>query len=143
MDNGYVYFEKEGLKKDSTFIRWNDESDSINADKTLRYTAGELRGTVTNAAGDDPLSQVKVLWKNQNRIAYTDANGEYTFENVPYVPGHLIFEKDGYYKDSVLVSFNDVQDEKVQDRRLTFIPVLQSASITTSVTYDFTGQTFV
>ncbi len=144
MISGTLTFEKDGFQKKSRYVQWDNLVDSINVGNIfLSFTSGDLSGSVSEEFSGNPIPSVQVLWKNLNKITYTNSNGVYSFENVPYDNGKLYFLKDGYYKDSVQVYFT-TQDsfQTVSNKSLSFIPALDSGKVTTTVKYDFNAQTY-
>ena len=140
-NDGKLYFEKDGLKKDSAEVKWNGQDSIRVAEKNLFFKKGELRGSVKTAAlPSTGIPNVKVFWKNENKIVLTNASGEYTFNDVAYNDGKLYFEKEGYANDSIDVKFGSGSVQQASDVRLNISPVLENINITTAVTYRLTGQ---
>lgn len=140
--DGKLYFEKDGLKKDSADVKWNKQDSIRVAEKTLVFRKGKLYGLVkTESLPSTGIPNVKVFWKNENKMVFTNANGEYSFDGVAYNDSWLYFEKDGYASDSVEVKFGSGNVQEVGEKRLNINPVLENINITTAVTYKNTGQT--
>ncbi|MEG8946733.1 carboxypeptidase-like regulatory domain-containing protein [Rosettibacter firmus] len=106
MNNGWIYFEKEGLSKDSFYVEWGNEEVKQIPDIILYPTIGTLDGYVY-AVPHSALSNVKVLWKNQNILIETNSDGYYKFENISMKNGWLYFEKNGFAKDSIYITWNN------------------------------------
>ena len=138
--NGFVYIEKEGFKKDSVRVSWNNQK-SVRLEETiLDYTTGQIDGTVRAAAPSlKTLSGVKVFWKNQNILITTNSQGNFGFNNISYNSGWMFFEIDGYSKDSLYVELSG-QIGKVKhlnDIFLNSTPKLNVFQIFTSVKNDY------
>lgn len=134
--DGIVYFEKQGLKKDSIRVLWNRQKSIRLEEKTLDYSMGQIDGTVKAAApSSKSLSGVKVFWKNQNVQLATDSQGNFNFSNISYSNGWMFFEIDGYSKDSLFIDFSGYV-EKVKHLNIIYlnsIPKLNDLKIFTSV----------
>jgi len=119
-DDGIIYFEKEGLSKDSTYARWNNQKSIRIEEKLLNYTKGNLDGFVF-AAPRTAIAGIKVIWKNQNLITETNSQGFYQFSNVDNIDGFLVFEKEGLKKDSVYVEWNGQSYIRASEKSLSYI----------------------
>lgn len=76
--------------------------DPLNSD----YNYGVIEGTVQNVNFPRVgIIDVNVLWLQENIITKTDTNGRYQLNNIPIEDGTLIFYKDGYRTDTLLVSW--------------------------------------
>ena len=76
--------------------------DPLNAD----YNYGVIEGTVQSINFPRVgIMDVNVLWLQRNIITKTDTNGRYQLNNIPIEDGTLIFYKDGYKSDTLLVSW--------------------------------------
>jgi hypothetical protein len=74
------------------------------------YQFSTIDGYVkTTSLPTKAISGAKVTWRNQNIVITTDANGYYKFPNVPKKDGLIVFEADGYYKDSTTVQVTSTQ----------------------------------
>lgn len=138
--DGKIYYEKTGMTKDSAFVTWGS-SKSIRVDeKTLGFSSGVLEGTVwTVALPRKVIPGVNVLWKNKNTFTQTDASGKYSFKNLQYEKGYLVFEKPGYSKDSLYVEFDNNSSKTAPDQFLNAIPNLTTLKLFTTVEnrYDY------
>lgn len=103
--DGWIYYEKEGLGKDSQYVNWNNQKSKRVPEKSLYFTIGEINGNVYNSAGQ-PVNGVKVIWKNQNILAQTNAQGYFRMQNVAIKNGNLYFEKSGFADDSTFINWN-------------------------------------
>lgn len=119
MKDGWLYFEKEGFAKDSVYVRWNNQKSIRVNEVILYYTIGTLDGFVYDISRN-PLKDVKVLWKNQNIFSETNSNGYYKLQNVSLKDGWLYFEKEGFKKDSVYVSWGGQNSLRISDRTLSY-----------------------
>ncbi|MDH7604228.1 MAG: carboxypeptidase-like regulatory domain-containing protein [Melioribacter sp.] len=117
MKDGWLYFEKEGFAKDSVYVRWNNQKSVRVNEVILYYTIGILDGFVYDISRN-PLKDVKVLWKDQNIFGETNSSGYYKLQNVSLKDGWLYFEKYGFKKDSVYVSWNGQNSLRIGDRTL-------------------------
>ncbi len=105
MEDGWIYFEKKGYATDSVYLSWNNQNKVRIENIILFPTIGQLDGYVYSGTGSK-LSSVKVYWKNQNLLVYTNSNGYYKFNEISLEDGWLIFEKEGYFSDSIYVRWN-------------------------------------
>lgn len=136
--NGMLYFEKTGFAYDSLYVVWPSGQNSYNVErKQLSYTSGQIYGNVrTLAVPRKGISGVNVFWKNTNTLIQTDASGYFLFSGIPMDNGYVYFEKDGYGKDSVLVSWTSSQQSfNAGEILLNAVPKLNSVSMTTTATY--------
>jgi hypothetical protein len=102
MEDGWIYFEKKGYAEDSVYLSWENRN-KVRIDNLVLFpTVGQLDGYVYSGSGGE-LSDVKVYWKNQNLLVFTNSNGFYKFNEISLEDGWLIFEKEGYFADSVYV----------------------------------------
>ena len=105
-NDGYVYFEKEGFSSDTIKIEWENQKQKSLDDVVLNYTTGKLTGRVY-AYPHQALQGVNVIWKNQNVLAVSDVNGQYSFSDIQTNDGYIYLEKDGFTKDSIKVTWNN------------------------------------
>ncbi len=119
MNDGWLYFEKDGFAKDSVYVRWNNQKTIRVNEVILYYTIGTIDGFVYDISRN-PLKDVKVLWKNQNIFSETNSSGYYKLQNVSIKDGWLYFEKYGFKKDSVYVSWNGQNSLRMSDRTLSY-----------------------
>ncbi len=136
MQNGIVYIEKEGFKKDSISIVWNGQKNLRLEERRLDYTVGKIEGTIRAAAPSlTLLNNVKVTWKNKSVFTHTDQFGKFYFDNTSYENGWLYFELDNYSVDSFYVDFNNQREstKNVGNLYLNSIPKLHDFKIYTSV----------
>jgi hypothetical protein len=139
MHNGMLYFEKDGLKKDSQYVQWSTQNNLRVADKILDYNVGQVKGSVkTISLPRTGIKNVRVYWKNQNLLVYTDTDGNYLLNNVNYENGWLTFDKDGYRSDSIFVQFGNQNVTTLSDMFLNSIPLLESINISTTVIHRYT-----
>ena len=136
LQNGIVYIEKEGFKKDSVFVVWNNQKNLRLEERRLDYTSGRIKGVVRAAAPSlKALQNVKVLWKNKNILTSTNQQGEFIFENTLYESGWLFFETANYSIDSFYVELNNQREESkdIGTIYLNSIPILHNFELFTSV----------
>lgn len=89
--------EAPGYKRSEKTIRLTSEKEPCNF--ALERDESPLFGTVTDSKTGAVLSGVKVTLVtalNGTYTTYTNANGVYSFTNVPYDTHRLSFEKEGY-----------------------------------------------
>lgn len=97
------------------------------------YQFVALDGYVKTLAGQQsPITGVSVLWKPENLLLTTDANGYFKLDNIPKQDGWIYFQKDGFSSDSTLVQWNNQKSFHV-DMYLNSVPKLDSLSIYTTV----------
>jgi len=95
---------------------------------------GQVFGFIkTQAVPQQAIAGVKVSWQDDNRTLDTDANGYYKIENLPMVDGTLYFEKDGYSKDSIRISWQNQKSIDLGITLLNAIPKLDNLLIYTNV----------
>ncbi len=136
LQNGIVYIEKEGFKKDSILVVWNNQKNIRLEERRLDYTIGKIKGIVRASAPSlKALQNVKVLWKNNNILTSTNKQGEFVFENTSYESGWLFFETANYSIDSFYVEFSNQREESkdIGTIYLNSIPMLHDFKIFTSV----------
>lgn len=142
IEDGMLYYEKDGLKKDSQFVQlaqWGSFDSLRVSNKTLEYNVGNVTGFVkTVSLPRQGISNVNVSWKNQNLLVHTGANGKYTLNNVSYDKGWLVFSKNGYRADSTYVQFGSQDTTRINDVFLNSIPGLDNINISTSVVFRYT-----
>ncbi len=107
----------------------NNPFDPLNPD----YEYGIIEGTVqTNSVPRTGVEDVNVLWKPENIITKTDADGKYRFSNIHTEDGDLIFYKEGFKSDTLVISWGTSKREFTQ-LYLNKIPVLDSSLIYSTV----------
>ncbi len=77
-----------------------------------------------------------MFWKNSNRLAQTDAQGHFRFENLMPENDWLHIEKSGYKKDSVFVLW-DGNKQIALDIFLNAMPVLENLQIATEILHQY------
>ena len=89
---------------------------------------GTIEGTIqTFSLPYTPIKDVEVFWKPGNKMVYSDANGNFSIPNIKTEMGQLIFRKEGYHNDTVMVNW---PGRKVNEQvNLNKIPTLDSLSI--------------
>lgn len=139
MKNGMLYFEKDGLKKDSQFVQWGSQNTVRVSNKILSYNIGQISGSVkTVTIPRVGIPNVNVSWKNQNTLVNTDVNGNYVLNNIFYEEGWLKFDKEGYRSDSVFVQFGGAYNTHINDVFLNSTPFLDTINISTTVIHRYT-----
>lgn len=97
------------------------------------YKLASIEGNIrTTALPQQPIAGVKVFWKDKNLTAQTDQNGYYKLDELVMNDGILIFEKDGYSKDSARVVWGG-QKSKREDVSLNAIPQVNQFNLFTIV----------
>lgn len=82
-----------------------------------------------------PLENVSVIWIPENApgaFQQTNIDGYFAVPNIERKNGKLIFLKEGYWPDTLLITWNQ-ERSKTQTVNLNKLPVLDSASIYTKV----------
>lgn len=98
------------------------------------YHLAAIDGFVKKTAGtQQPISGVKVFWKNQSIVVETDASGYFKIDQILPQNGTIVFEKDGYSKDSVSISFENQKTQNLGTLFLNEIPQLKNLIFYTSV----------
>lgn len=134
INDGIIIFEKDGLKKDSVYVQWNNQKNVRADEKILSYDVARLFGYVkTVSVPRVPLANVKVFWKHQKILLETDASGYYLFNNISQSNGYLYFEKNGYSRDSVYVEFDGRKEKQVDEMNLNANPQIDDLAIYTIV----------
>ncbi len=133
LNDGWLFFDKDGLYRDSLFVIWNNEKIKHMSDKPLGYKYVKIEGYVKSNAGKKEIAGVKVLWQKQNIIMETNSAGYYSFNNISQNSGWLFFDKEGYFKDSVFVALSNQKSKLVDDKFLSAIPKLDNLLIYTIV----------
>lgn len=134
MNNGWLYFEKEGYSKDSFYVQWDKEEIRQISDIILYPTIGTIDGYVY-ASPRSALSQVRILWKNQNIITLSNASGYYKLINIEMKNGWLYFEKDGFATDSVYINWNNQKEIRVNE-----VILYHTKGTIDGYVYDVTGK---
>jgi len=107
----------------------NNPFDPLNPD----YEYGIIEGTVqTNSIPRTGVEEVNVLWKPENIITKTDASGKYRFSSIHTEDGELIFYKEGFKSDTLVISWGTSKREFTQ-LYLNKIPVLDSSLIYSTI----------
>lgn len=139
MNDGMLYFEKHGLKKDSQFVQWSSQNNLRASDKVLDYNVGQIKGSVkTISLPRTGIRNANVYWRNQNLLVHTNQDGDYTLDNVSYQNGWLVFEKEGYKSDSIFVQFGNQSIVVLSDIFLNSIPQLDYINISSTVIHRYT-----
>lgn len=133
LNDGWLFFDKDGLFRDSLYVIWGNEKNKHMSDKTLGYKYVKIEGRVKNNFTQKEIAGVKVLWQNQNIIMETNSTGYYSFNNISQNSGWLIFDKEEYFKDSVYIALSIQKSKLVDDKFLSAIPKLDNLVIYTNV----------
>ena len=84
------------------------------------YNFGQLQGFVYIVNTRQPIQNVTVIWKNQNTILQTDANGEFSISGLYKKNGMIYFQKDGFGTDSSLVDWGGQSNKRLNDEYLNY-----------------------
>ena len=103
--NGELYFQKDGFKSDTLLVQWSSDKTKTVPPHTLKYTHGDLFGYIRTNDTKLGVPNVYVRWNRYNTIAETNDQGYFKFANIPIESGILYFEKEGFKKGSVGVSW--------------------------------------
>jgi hypothetical protein len=82
------------------------------------------------------LAEAVMFWKNGSRLAQTDAQGHFRFENLRPENDWLHIEKSGYKKDSVFVLW-DGNKQIALDIFLNAMPVLENLQLSTEILHQY------
>ncbi|MDX9923388.1 MAG: hypothetical protein RBS48_01390 [Ignavibacteriaceae bacterium] len=105
--------------------------------KNPNYKLVSLDGFVKTLTGPPrPLANVNVLWKNNNILIQTNAQGYFKIENLETKDGWLFFEKEGFSPDSFYVTWG-IEKNKTVESFLNANPVMQNLTIYTIVQNRF------
>jgi hypothetical protein len=119
--SGWLTFERNEYVKDSVYVNWENQKNISVDPKRLVKNIGTLDGFVyTSSTPGAAISNVKVVWKEQNIITETDNSGYFKFESIPTSDGYLTFDKDGFVTDSTYVQWNKQTVVRIQEKRLNF-----------------------
>ncbi|MFA7418728.1 MAG: hypothetical protein WCZ90_03505 [Melioribacteraceae bacterium] len=114
IEDGTLYFEKDGFKVDSLIVQWKDIKSKRIESFILQYSNGDLDGFVqTEDVPHQPIQRVFVLWKGLTTIVETDDQGYFKFANIPIKNGILYFKKDGFKYDSLVVAWNSGKVKRI------------------------------
>jgi hypothetical protein len=99
--------------------------------------SGVIEGTVqTISLPYTPLPDVQVYWEPGGIVVKSDNMGRFIIENAHTQDGHLIFSKEGYRTDSVLINWGG--NKKVNSHvNLNLLPSLDSIAIYTVIINQF------
>ncbi|MEW6652943.1 MAG: carboxypeptidase regulatory-like domain-containing protein [Bacteroidota bacterium] len=106
IQNGKLFFEKDSYKTDTLDVQWKDIKVKVVADYKMRDTHGDLEGKIYYL--DKPnigVPNVFVHWSGTSTVAQTNAEGNFKFSNIPITSGALVFEKEGFKKDTIQVQW--------------------------------------
>jgi hypothetical protein len=105
--SGWITFERDEYVKDSIYVNWTNGSPKSAGTKQLVKNVGSVDGYVySSSTPGEALSNVQVVWKNQNIVTETNSSGYFKFESIPNSDGYLTFDKDGFVTDSTYVQWN-------------------------------------
>jgi hypothetical protein len=86
------------------------------------------------------IPDVLVYWVPENRLVKTDINGYFIIDNIKSTDGNLIFEKEGFKSDTLLVIWNG-SDRISKQVHLNSLPQMEYLNISTSVEFELSGRT--
>lgn len=99
-----------------------------------------LSGTIkTVRVPNSPITDVTLLWLNDKKIAYTDENGYFSFENIDKENGYIHFEKLGYSCDSIYVGWEDGNSKTISGF-LNSDPKINNFVVSSVVLNDYPSQ---
>ncbi len=94
----------------------------------------QIVGTVQTFSGPrSGIPDVSVFWTPANIVVKTDTSGQFEINNIKPNDGLLIFQKDGYTSDSVMIHWNNSKKITTPVINLNKIPKLDSYSIFSEV----------
>ncbi|WP_340198991.1 carboxypeptidase regulatory-like domain-containing protein [Ascidiimonas sp. W6] len=80
---------------------------SCSEDKVDTFVTGEISGTVVSDGDNEPIENVKISTSPNSKTVFTNANGEFTLEEVPTGDYSLKAEKDGWVTNFEAVSLTE------------------------------------
>jgi|GEM_PF-2803594 len=83
-----------------------------------------------------PLQDVRVHLNNDNCDIYTDAKGYYYIKSEKFRSSFVVFEKDGYKKDSLHIDWNTDNAYQINNT-LHYTPYLDSVKFFSNVVFDY------
>ncbi len=138
MNDGIVYYAKDGFVKDSAAVQWNKRT-SVTLDiKYLKFSSGSIYGYVRSRSGN-LISGASVTLKSTGIAVQTGANGYYRIDNVPHNPDSLLFQADGYSSSTLAVSWTNNSENTEVDASLNANPKLNDVRIYSSIVNDYTS----
>ncbi|NCS89072.1 MAG: hypothetical protein AUK34_05060 [Ignavibacteria bacterium CG2_30_36_16] len=96
--------------------------DPLNPDKPFTSIEGLVK---TISFPNAPISNVKIYWQNDNLLSSTNAEGQFTINNIRPINGWLVFRNEKFVTDSVFIQW-DSQKGKTVSVFLNAKPVLDS-----------------
>lgn len=106
----------------------NNPLDPANENSSLSALSGNV---LTYRVPHQPISGVKVTWENENRFAYTNNSGHFSFSDISQTPGWLFFETQAFLYDSIFVDWKTTKSGF--DKYLNARPMLQSKLFYSSI----------
>ncbi len=85
------------------------------------------------------IPDVFVYWVPANRLVKTNINGNFIIGNIKSTDGNLIFEKEGFKSDTLLVIWNGAERISKQIH-LNSLPEMEYLNIVTSVEFELSGR---
>jgi len=104
--------------------------DPKNPDNILVQVNGKIE---TLSLPKKPIASVNVTWENSSEFTKTDSNGNFFFEDIVKKNGWIIFEKNGYSKDSVKVEWDNNSKIRLPNKYLNSIPQLEINRLVSTV----------
>lgn len=105
INNGELYFQKDGFKPDTLIVQWSVVKAKTVPPHKLKYTHGDLFGYILTNDTKLGVPKAYVRWDRSNTIAETDDQGYFKFANILIENGTLYYEKEGFKKGSVSVTW--------------------------------------
>ena len=138
-EDGLLVFQKENYAADSVWISW-ENSDHLTQNMSLN-TMPILQGKVqTSRVPPMPIVGAKVTWNPGNQYTFTDASGNFTFNNPVIEDGVLIIVAEGYKPDSTTISWQN-QQLVTKNFFLNAKPQLDELAIYSTVEFDYGDRT--
>ena len=140
MNDGYIYFVKNGYYKDSSFIQWNKQTE-VNTQKYLNFSQGSIKGFVYSLARV-PIPNVTVTINNKGIVTKTNSAGYYQIDNMPHANDTLWFHASGYSDTTAVVNWSpNSRDVNGVNAYLNANPQLKELLIYSSIENSYTVPT--
>lgn len=88
-----------------------------------------------------PLVNSSVFWKNENLSVFTNTDGYFNIKNVLLKDGWLYFDKLGFSRDSIFISWNDQKSYSVK-KNLNELPQIDSVYFYSIVKFKYSVEEY-
>jgi hypothetical protein len=103
------------------------------------YNYSTIEGTVKTQSLQLPMEGVRISWKNQNVVVYTNSVGKFAISKIDRIDGWIYFEKDGYSKDSSMIQIGTLKNITA-DKTLNALPRLDGLTLFTSILNSYPAE---